>query len=111
MATELITPGTRLQQSTTVSRYKFVVSESTILPTVQTVKKSASGHPEAISLTPRETEVLALQGQGLSIKGIARELFIAPGTVKWHVKNVYEKLEASNREDALYKARLRQIIW
>ncbi|PTU30851.1 response regulator transcription factor [Stenotrophobium rhamnosiphilum] len=61
-------------------------------------------------LTPREIEVLVLLGTGLSVKGVARELIISPGTVKWHVKNLYYKLGASSREDALSKGRLRGII-
>ena len=61
-------------------------------------------------LTVRETEILELFGKGLSVKGIARSFAISPGTVKWHVRNLYEKLGASSREDALSKARLRKII-
>lgn len=62
------------------------------------------------SLTFRESEILVLLGKGLSVKGIARNLDIAPGTVKWHIKNLYKKLEVGSREDALRKARLRNII-
>lgn len=62
------------------------------------------------SLTPRETDILELQGKGLSMKGIARELDISPGTVKWHVRNLYGKLHASSRDEALFKARQRQLI-
>ena len=62
------------------------------------------------SLTFRESETLVLLGKGLSVKGIARNLDIAPGTVKWHIKNLYKKLEVGSREDALRKARLRKII-
>lgn len=61
-------------------------------------------------LTVRETEILELFGKGLSVKGAARIFDISPGTVKWHVRNLYDKLGASSREDALSKARLRQII-
>lgn len=93
-----------------IARYSFNTSEPAKLPIVQTVKRPPFDYLRVSALTPRETEVLALQGQGLSIKGIARQLSISPGTVKWHVKNVYEKLYVTSREDALFKARLRQII-
>lgn len=61
-------------------------------------------------LTVRETEILELFGKGLSVKGVARIFDISPGTVKWHVRNLYDKLGASSREGAISKARQRQII-
>lgn len=44
------------------------------------------------------------------MKGIARALGLSPGTVKWHLKNVYGKLGASSREEALAKARTLDLI-
>ncbi|MES2489733.1 MAG: helix-turn-helix transcriptional regulator [Pseudomonadota bacterium] len=95
--------------ATTVARlpmlrtYKIPVVKSSGL-----ASGSASG---SRLLTLREMEIIGQLGTGLSVKGVARELDIAPGTVKWHVKNIYYKLGASSREDALSKARLRGIIW
>lgn len=57
------------------------------------------------SLTERELEVLELAGKGLSVKGAALELGISPATVRWHLKNAYQKLGVSSREKALRKAR------
>lgn len=88
----------------------FAVSDAVQLPVVQSYKIPASSNPVIGYLTPREMEILELLGTGLSVKGAARELVISPGTVKWHVKNIYYKLGASSREDALLKARLRKII-
>ena len=42
-------------------------------------------------LTPREQQVLELVEQGLRNKEIARELGIRPGTVKIHLKHIFEK--------------------
>lgn len=42
-------------------------------------------------LTPRESQVLALVEQGLTNGEIARELGIRPGTVKIHLRHLYEK--------------------
>ncbi len=61
-------------------------------------------------LSPRELEVISLLGKGLSVKGIARVMAISPGTVKWHVKNMYGKLKATSREEALAKARSLHLI-
>ena len=61
-------------------------------------------------LTPRELEILTLVGQGLSNKLIARALDITEGTVKTHVKNVLEKLDATSRTEALAVAARRGLI-
>jgi two-component system nitrate/nitrite response regulator NarL len=67
--------------------------------------KSASRPPDLPSLTPREEEVLALLAQGLSVKEMAKALGLSPDTVKDHLENLYAKLEARNRVEALEKAR------
>jgi DNA-binding NarL/FixJ family response regulator len=43
-------------------------------------------------LTPREREVLALMAEGRSNAGIARRLWVAPGTVEKHVRSILGKL-------------------
>lgn len=88
----------------------FVDSIAAKLPIAQAGKALTAEAFYIDSLSPREIEILKLLGRGLSMKGAARGLEISPGTVKWHVKNLYEKLGATSREDALSKARLRQLI-
>ncbi|HSW14540.1 MAG TPA: helix-turn-helix transcriptional regulator [Solimonas sp.] len=56
-------------------------------------------------LTQRELEILELAGKGLSMKAIAQVLGISSGTVGWHLKNSYHKLDAGFRDEALRKAR------
>ena len=51
-------------------------------------------------LTEREVEVLRLIAQGNSNREVGNELFIAEGTVRRHVSNIYEKIGATNRADA-----------
>ena len=55
--------------------------------------------------TPREVEVLAGIGDGLTNKMIARRLAISPHTVKFHVESVLKKLGARTRAEAVAKAR------
>ena len=55
--------------------------------------------------TPRELEVLAAIGDGLSNKMIARRLEISPHTVKFHVESLLKKLGARTRAEAVAKAR------
>ncbi|MER7735466.1 response regulator transcription factor [Streptomyces erythrochromogenes] len=55
-------------------------------------------------LTPREREVLALIGQGLSNRGIAERLFISEATVKTHINNLFAKAGIRDRADAVRRA-------
>lgn len=55
-------------------------------------------------LTERETDVLALLQRRYSNKEIARDLLIAPETVKKHSINLYRKLNVSGRRNAVEKA-------
>jgi DNA-binding CsgD family transcriptional regulator len=56
-------------------------------------------------LSERELEVLALMASGRTNAEIARDLFVATGTVKSHTGNIYRKLGARNRAEALGRAR------
>lgn len=52
-------------------------------------------------LTDREMTVIALIGRGYSTKAMAPVLGISAGTVKWHLKNCYQKLGVSSKDAAL----------
>jgi LuxR family maltose regulon positive regulatory protein len=56
-------------------------------------------------LSPRELEVLRLVVRGLSNTQIADQLVLAPGTVKRHLHNIFEKLDVTTRPQAIAKAR------
>ena len=60
--------------------------------------------PTGPRLSPREKEVLDLLVDGLAIAQIARRLFISESTAKTHVANIYEKLGAGNRAQAVMAA-------
>ncbi|MGH8787111.1 MAG: LuxR C-terminal-related transcriptional regulator, partial [Cupriavidus necator] len=57
------------------------------------------------TLSEREQEVLGLLAQAMPNKKIARILNVSLDTVKWHLRNVYAKLEVTGRDEAV--ARLR----
>ncbi len=57
-----------------------------------------------ISLSPREGEVLAELARGATTTDIAATLVISPSTVKTHVRNILDKLGASNRAEAVGRA-------
>ena len=52
-------------------------------------------------LSPREREILDLLAQGLTGERIAAQLFLSPETVRTHVRNAMEKLEANTRVHAI----------
>ncbi|MBI4693165.1 MAG: AAA family ATPase [Gammaproteobacteria bacterium] len=56
-------------------------------------------------LSEREHEILRLLHEGLPNKVIATTLLISLDTVKWHLKNLYRKLEVPDRYHAVRKAR------
>ena len=58
----------------------------------------------AVTLSPRETEVLGLVSQGLSNPAIARRLFLGEATVKTHLLHAFEKLQVSDRTRAVTRA-------
>ncbi|MGO9296082.1 MAG: MadR family response regulator transcription factor [Streptosporangiaceae bacterium] len=61
--------------------------------------------PQARSpLTDRELSVLRLVAGGLSNRGIGARLHLSETTVKFHVRNIMRKLEATSRAEAVYKA-------
>ena len=56
-----------------------------------------------IALTPREYDILKLMCEGLSNQAIADALVIAVSTVKWYNKQIYVKLDVSNRTEAVLR--------
>jgi two-component system nitrate/nitrite response regulator NarL len=63
----------------------------------QAVRRDPGALREAVTMTRREREVVALIGEGLSNKEIAERLGIALHTVKSHMHNVLEKLALHSR--------------
>jgi|SRR5579863_2686570 len=53
-------------------------------------------------LTGRESEILHLMRKGQKNREIANELAIAESTVHKHIQNIFEKLHARNRTEAIY---------
>jgi LuxR family maltose regulon positive regulatory protein len=68
----------------------------------------AARSPEPLS--ERELEVLQLIAAGTSNRRIATELFVSVGTVKTHINNVYRKLDAHSRTQAVARARELNLI-
>jgi two-component system, NarL family, response regulator LiaR len=58
---------------------------------------------EPLPITHREMELLTLLSKGLLYKEIADELNITTGTVKQHIHKIYDKLQVSNKTEAINK--------
>lgn len=70
--------------------------------------KENEGHLPPDTLSRREREILTELETGAANEEIAGRLFISPGTVKWHLTRIYEKLGVKNRAEALVALRRRR---
>ena len=57
------------------------------------------------SLTNKERRLLTYVAMGLSNKDLAERLSVSTNTVKWHLRNIFEKLQINNRMQAVAVAR------
>ena len=70
--------------------------------------RSFDGNPQgqaALGISPRELAVLREIAAGRSNKEIATQLHVSPNTIKTHAANLFGKLNAKRRTDAINKAR------
>ena len=64
-------------------------------------KHEAKTDLRLLSLTSRDLEILEILSQGYSNRKIAGKLEISDNTVKFHLKNVFEKIQVDNRTQAV----------
>ncbi|GAA3153206.1 response regulator transcription factor [Streptomyces rectiviolaceus] len=76
----------------------------------RSLRAAGSGPVTASELSARELEVLTHAAAALSNRQIAVQLGIAEGTVKRHLSNIFEKLDAVSRLDAVNKASSMRLI-
>ena len=66
--------------------------------------------PESFELTSREVEILRLVSEGHSNLQLARMLWVTEQTIKFHLSNVYRKLDVANRTEASRWAQLNGLL-
>lgn len=74
------------------------------------VVSSFQKKPSKIELSKREKEVLILLADGNSYDNIADKLFISKNTIKFHLKNIYIKLQVNSNIEAVNKANKENLI-
>lgn len=70
-------------------------------------RKGKTPEGDNIKLTPREIEILSLLELGMTNKEIAEKIFLSVDTVKFHIKNIYLKLQVNSRVELITKYRSR----
>jgi two-component system response regulator DevR len=66
--------------------------------------------PETLDLTRREQEILQLVAEGHSNANLAKMLWVTEQTIKFHLSNIYRKLDVSNRTEAARWAQLHGLL-
>lgn len=77
---------------------------------VDGVPSGAESVEEKVGLTKRELEILRLVSQGHSNVELARMLWVTEQTVKFHLSNIYRKLDVSNRTEASHWAQVHGLL-
>lgn len=72
--------------------------------------QQAAAQPLANPVTERELEILRLLADGLNTREIAQRLYLSVGTIKWYLKQIYSKLDAHSRVQAIARARALKLL-
>ena len=84
--------------------------EGTVFQPLEALERVTNGAAEDVELTKREQTILEALQTGRSNKQIAEKLFLAEQTVKFHLTNIYRKLDVSNRTEAVRYAHDHAIV-
>jgi DNA-binding NarL/FixJ family response regulator len=95
-SSELLMDGLRR-----VLKGEIFIPEGIFIPSAQARTDSAEGE----TLTSRQLQILPLLADGMANKQIADALNVAEGTIKQHMKELFKRLNARNRTQAVQEAR------
>jgi two-component system, NarL family, response regulator LiaR len=98
---------------TAAMRGKTMLSPAAVYALLQTAPLPEAPAPKAAAsdnLSTREMEVLRLMGEGKTNNAIADDLYVSTATIRFHVSNILEKLQVSNRLEAVRSALDKKLI-
>lgn len=105
---QLIANGSSAQGKVVFHKAPICNADNHVIGWIGSINDAGSLPNDALvnndKLTCRENEVLSLLSMGLSVKSIAAKLCISPHTVSHHLKEVYTKLDAHSKNEAIFKA-------
>ena len=84
--------------------------EETVFKAFGAIEEAPVSAAKTAGLTDKEITVLRAVAKGMSNKDIARELWVSEQTIKFHLTNIYRKLEVANRTEAVHHAVRHRII-
>jgi DNA-binding CsgD family transcriptional regulator len=106
--------GLKLSKPKTIVQKETVIRTETIIKEVKVplIEKKEPDPQllQQLNISQRELEVLQCLAKGLSNEEIAGQLFVSLNTVKTHLSNLYFKLEAKRRVQAVEKARVLGLV-
>ena len=94
--------GLALSAKSPLASFSTISFESGIAPANHA--KESEMQRSGVNLSARERTIVLLMGHGQSNKRIARQLSIAPETVKSHAKRIFWKLTVQTRAQAVFRA-------
>ena len=95
-----------IRQALEQSIYLATSIATAFAPRPKTIEPSAAAH----DLTRRELEILRLVAEGHSNSQLAAMLWVTEQTVKFHLSNIYRKLDVANRTEASRWAQLNGLL-
>ncbi len=115
---ELLDQGAAAYLVKTIARHELIAAVRSVVTSPGNILLSVSRRtisqldkpPPDVVLSARELEVLELAALAMSNAQIGKQLIIAEGTVKRHLTNIYAKLGAVSRVDAIRKATTARLI-
>ena len=118
LAWQLLDRGAAAYLTKTIARQELIAAVRSVVTSRGNVLLSMSRQminfpdkpPPTVMLSAREVEVLKLAALAMSNAQIGRQLVITEGTVKRHLTNIYAKLGAVSRVDAIRKATAARLI-
>lgn len=96
--------------SPALARLLLVRFQASVAKPAPPTQPQPAATPEPSPLTRREAAILEAIARGYSIPEIGQQMHISPLTVKSHVRNIYQKLEATSRQHAVFLAQQRGFL-